>query len=50
MHPISYTKQHPVGVITSMILGMMVGPWILGMVGGTTGINLSVPRIGGNSG
>lgn len=48
MHPIRYTKAHPVAVITSMAAGMIVGPWILGILGNTTGVNVNLPSYGGS--
>jgi hypothetical protein len=50
MHPISFVKAHPVGVIVSMGVGMVVGPWLLGMVNNATGVNVSLPTVGGNGG
>jgi hypothetical protein len=45
MHPIQFAKAHPVAVITNMVIGMAVGPWILSKIGSTTGINVSVPSV-----
>ena len=50
MHPISFTKAHPVGVLVSMAAGMIVGPWILNMVRSATGVGVSLPSVGGNGG
>jgi hypothetical protein len=50
MHPITFTKNHPVGVITSMALGMIIGPWILSMLRGVTGVGVSLPSYGGGNG
>lgn len=48
MHPIRFAKEHPVGVLVSMGVGMMVGPWILSLGNRYTGINVSLPSYGGN--
>jgi len=50
MHPISFIKAHPVAVLTSMAAGMIVGPWVLSKVGGTTGISLNLPTVGNGGG
>lgn len=46
MHPISFTKAHPVAVVTSMALGMVVGPAILSAVGRWTGVSVRLPSVG----
>jgi hypothetical protein len=50
MHPITFAKNHPVAVITNMALGMIIGPWILGMLRGVSGVGISLPSVGGNGG
>ncbi len=50
MHPIGFVKAHPLGVAVSFAAGMMIGPWLLSMVAGKTGINLSLPTVGSNGG
>lgn len=47
MHPITFAKAHPVGVLVSMGLGMMVGPAILGSVNRWTGVSIRLPSVGG---
>jgi len=51
MHPITFTKDHPVAVITCMALGMIAGPWALSMIESTTGVSVGLPRVsrGGGS-
>jgi len=46
MRPITFVKQHPVGVVVSMAAGMIVGPWLLGVLGRTTGVNVNLPSVG----
>lgn len=46
MHPLSFAKAHPVAVVVNMALGMMIGPWILGRIGGMTGLGISLPSVG----
>jgi len=46
MHPITFVKNHPVGVLVSMAAGMIVGPWILNTLGRTTGVNVNLPTAG----
>ena len=46
MHPIAFAKAHPLGVVVSMGLGMVVGPAILGTLGSWTGINVRLPSVG----
>lgn len=50
MHPVTFVKNHPVGVLVSMAAGMVVGPWLLGMVNSTTGVNVNLPNVGGSGG
>jgi hypothetical protein len=50
MHPLTFAKNHPVAVVTNMALGMMVGPWIVSMLRNMTGVGVSLPSFGGNSG
>jgi predicted membrane protein len=47
MHPISYVKAHPMATIVTFAAGMIVGPWLLNTVGSKTGVNLSLPTVGG---
>jgi len=46
MAPIRFAKAHPVAVVTNMALGMIIGPWILGMLRGVTGVGVSLPTVG----
>ena len=46
MHPITFVKNHPLGVVVSMAAGMVIGPWVLGMVNSTTGVNVNLPTVG----
>lgn len=48
MHPITFVKNHPVGVLVSMAAGMIVGPAILGALNSTTGVNVNLPSVGGS--
>lgn len=50
MHPVTFVKAHPVGVLVSAAAGMMIGPWILGMVRSATGVGVSLPSVGGGNG
>lgn len=43
MHPIQFVKAHPVATIVIAAAGLMVGPWILSVIGNTTGVNVNVP-------
>jgi hypothetical protein len=43
MHPITFTKQHPAAVFTSMAAGMIFGPWVLGVIRQVTGVNVNLP-------
>lgn len=47
MRPIAFVKAHPVAVITSAAAGMIVGPWLLGMLQGATGVGIRLPSVGG---
>ena len=47
MHPISYVKAHPAATVVTFAAGMIVGPWLLNMVGSRTGVNISLPTVGG---
>jgi len=47
MHPITFTKEHPLGVIASFALGMVFGPWLLSTVQGKTGVGINLPTYGG---
>lgn len=46
MRPISYVKSHPTATVVTFALGMVVGPWLLGTVARTTGVNVSLPTVG----
>jgi hypothetical protein len=46
MHPITFIKAHPVGVLVSMAAGMIVGPYLLNMVNRTTGVSVNLPSVG----
>lgn len=48
--PITFTKQHPVGVVTTFAAGMVFGPWLLSMLQGATGVGLSLPSYSGRNG
>lgn len=48
MHPVKFAKAHPVAVVTNMALGMIVGPAVLSMLGRWTGVNVSLPSVGGS--
>lgn len=50
MHPITFTKQHPVGVTVTFLSGMVFGPWLLGMVQNASGVGLTLPRYGNGGG
>lgn len=50
MGPIRFVKEHPVGFILSAVVGMAAGPWVLGKINSTTGVNLSVPTVGSRGG
>jgi hypothetical protein len=50
MHPVTFVKNHPVGVLVSMAAGMVVGPWLLGMVNSATGVNVNLPSMGSSGG
>jgi len=50
MHPVTFVKNHPVGVIVSMAAGMVIGPWLLGTVNRVSGVNVNLPSVGGNGG
>jgi predicted membrane protein len=47
MHPISYVKAHPMATVLTFAAGMIVGPWLLNTVGSRTGVNISLPTVGG---
>jgi predicted membrane protein len=49
MHPVSFVKAHPVGVLVSMAAGMVIGPWLLGTLGRVSGVNVSLPTVNGGS-
>lgn len=46
MHPLTFVKNHPVAVVTNMALGMIVGPWALGVIRRTTGVSVNLPSVG----
>lgn len=45
--PVTFVKEHPVGVVISAGAGMMIGPWVLGMITRFTGISISLPSLRG---
>lgn len=47
MHPVSFVKAHPLATVVIFASGMIVGPWLLNTVGSKTGVNVSLPTIGG---
>jgi hypothetical protein len=46
MHPITFVKNHPVGTVVTFAAGMIVGPWLLNLVGAKTGVSVSLPTVG----
>lgn len=46
MHPISFTKAHPVAVVTSAAVGMVFGPAVLGWLKNATGVGVRLPSAG----
>jgi hypothetical protein len=48
MHPVSFVKAHPLATVTLMAAGMIVGPWVLGTLGRTTGVGVNLPSVGGS--
>lgn len=46
MHPVTFVKNHPLGVVVSMAAGMVIGPYLLGVVNNLSGVNVSLPRVG----
>jgi len=46
MHPISFTKAHPVAVLVSMAVGYAVLPALLGKVRDVTGVGVRIPQYG----
>ena len=50
MHPLTFVKNHPVGFVTSMAVGMVFGPWVLRMVNNATGVSVGLPSYGGGNG
>jgi hypothetical protein len=49
-HPISYVKAHPTATIVTAAAGMIVGPWVLQMLGNATGVNVNLPSYTVNKG
>lgn len=47
-HPVTFVKQHPLGVVVSAAAGMIIGPWVLSTVSNLTGVGVRLPTI--NSG
>lgn len=50
MQPIRYVKAHPLAVVTAFAAGAIFWPWLSGMIGGRTGVNINLPTYGSNSG
>jgi hypothetical protein len=44
--PIGYIKAHPLATTITFAAGMVIGPWLMGFVGRTTGVNVSLPTVG----
>jgi hypothetical protein len=44
--PISYVKAHPLATIVTAAAGMVVGPWVLGVLGRSTGVGVNLPTVG----
>jgi hypothetical protein len=44
--PITFTKQHPVAVAVTLAVGYIAVPWLLGMLGGITGVRVRLPQVG----
>lgn len=47
MHPLRFVKEHPTGFVGSAIVGMIAGPWLLGMVNRYTGVSIGLPAFRG---
>jgi hypothetical protein len=47
IRPISYVKTHPAATVVTFAAGMMIGPWLFGAIGNRTGVNISLPTVGG---
>lgn len=45
--PIGYVKAHPTATVVTFALGMIAGPWLMGMIAKTTGVDISLPSVGG---
>lgn len=48
-HPIRFVKEHPAGFAGSAIVGMIAGPWFLGVINRYTGVSLGLPSFRGAS-
>lgn len=46
MQPIRYVKAHPLATIATFAGGMVFGPWLVGMIGRTTGVGVNLPTVG----
>lgn len=49
MHPLTFVKNHPVGVVVSAAAGMIVGPWVLSTITNLTGVGVRLPSVGSGS-
>lgn len=49
MHPIRFVKEHPVGFLASAAVGMIAGPWAMGIVTRYTGLSVGLPSFRGVS-
>lgn len=45
--PIGYVKAHPAATVVTFAAGMIIGPWLFATIGGKTGVNISLPTVGG---
>lgn len=48
MRPFSYVKSHKMATVVTFAAGMMIGPWLLGVVNNATGVGVSLPTVGGS--
>lgn len=48
--PIRYVKSHPAATVVTFAAGMIIGPWLFGTLGRTTGVNINLPTVGSNGG
>jgi hypothetical protein len=47
MHPIGFVKAHPLATVVLLATGAIALPAALNMLGSRTGINVSLPSMGG---